>query len=313
MTASTLSIMKTRGRRKRGNKSLFHSNTAYLYLLPWILGVAVLQLYPFAASLYYSLTDYSMVKATHFLGFENYIKIFTDDPVFSNSLRITFKYVLFTVPLKLAFALFIAVLLNMSIKGIKTFRVLYYLPSILGGSVGVAILWRFLFNRRGVLNQMLAILGVGPIDFIGSPQLTIYTISLISVWQFGSSMVLFLAALKDVPAELKEAALIDGANKWQVFWRVTFPMITSIVFFNMITQTISAFQQFSAPFLITNGGPLNTTYFYGLMLYENAFKYLKMGYACAQSWVLFAIILVFTALVFKSSPYWTYYEDGGDL
>lgn len=300
-------------RRRWKRESLFHNNVGYLYLLPWLVGFLVLQLYPFAASLYYSLTDYSMVKTTHFLGIRNYVQILTSDSVFRNSLAVTIKYVLFTVPLKLAFALFIAVLLNMNIRAIGAFRVLYYLPSILGGSVGVAILWRFLFNRRGVLNLILGSLGVGPIDFLGSPQLTLYTISFISVWQFGSSMVLFLAALKDVPGELKEAALIDGANRWQVFWNVVFPMITPIVFFNLISQTISALQQFSAPFLITNGGPLNTTYLYGLMLYDNAFKFLKMGYACAQSWILFSIILVFTALIFKSSPYWTYYEDGGDL
>lgn len=311
MTGSAVARIKKRGFKK---ESLFHNRAAYLYLLPWFIGFLVLQLYPFAASLYYSFTDYSMVKATHFVGLQNYIKIFTKDTLFVKSLGVTLKYVLFSVPLKLAFALFIAVLLNMNVKGIRSFRVLYYLPSILGGSVGVAILWRFLFNRKGVVNLMLMqLFGIAPIDFIGSPTLTIYTISMISVWQFGSSMVLFLAALKDVPADLREAALIDGANKWKVFWHVTFPMITPIVFFNLISQTISAFQQFSAPFLITDGGPLNTTYLYGLMLYDHAFTYLKMGYACALSWILFTIILVFTAIVFKSSPYWTYYEDGGDL
>jgi oligogalacturonide transport system permease protein len=244
------------------------------------------------------------------VGLRNYMKIFSDDPIFRQSLMVTLVYVCFSVPVKLAFSLFVAILLNMRIRFINAYRVIYYLPSILGASVGISILWRFLFNRQGYINLLLATMGAGPIDFLGSPDLAIFTVSMLSVWQFGSSMVLFLAALKQVPQELLEAAKIDGAGRFRVFRKITFPMITPILFFNLIMQTVSAFQQFSAPYLITGGGPLKSTYLYGLMLYDNAFTFLKMGYACAQSWVLFAIILLFTAAVFKSSPYWTYYEEG---
>lgn len=294
-------------------RSLNNQNVGYLYILPWFIGLLVLQLYPFAASLYYSFTDYSIVKPHSFVGIDNYVKMFTDDPIFLKSLKVTFVYVFFSVPFKLAFSLFIAVLLNMKIRGINAFRTIYYLPSILGASVGISILWRFLFNKQGLINLMLAKINLGPIDFLGSPDIAIYTISSLSVWQFGSAMVLFLAALKQVPHELVEAARIDGANKFRVFWSITFPMITPILFFNLIMQTINAFQQFSAPYLITGGGPIHSTYLYGLMLYDNAFKFLKMGYASAQSWVLFGIILIFTALVFKSSSYWTFYQDGDDF
>ena len=300
-------------RKLRGGRDLFHSNIAYAYLALWLVGVVSLQLYPFIMSLTYSFTNYSMIRATKFIGFANYQKALFDDPIVYQSIKATLTYVFFSVPFKLAFALFIAVLLNMKLRAIGVFRLLYYLPSILGGSVGIAIMWRYLFNRRGYVNLLLAQIGVGPIDFIGSPDLAIYTISLLGIWQFGSAMVLFLSALKQVPTELIEAAKIDGAGKILTFWKITIPLITPTIFFNLIMQTISAFQQFQAPYNITHGGPLNSTYLYGLMLYENAFKSLNMGYACAQSWILFLMILAFTALVFKSSPYWTFYSDGGDF
>ena len=305
--------MTTIAKKKRKYHTLRDNNIAYVYLIPWIVGILVLQLYPFFASIYYSFTNYSIVKKTAFVGISNYINTFTRDRTFWISLRATGIYVLFSVPLKLLFALFIAMLLNMKIRGIKAFRMLYYLPSILGGSVGIAIMWRYLFNRRGLVNMLLSRISLGPVDFLGNPNIAIYSISLLSVWQFGSSMVLFLSALQNVPNEYVEAAQIDGAGKIRVFLKITLPLITPTIFFNVIMQTISAFQQFSAPYNITNGGPLKSTYLYGLMLYENSFTFMKMGYACAQSWILFAIIMFFTALMFKSSPYWTFYSDGGDF
>ena len=305
--------MTTIAKKKRKYHTLRDNNIAYVYLIPWIVGILVLQLYPFFASLYYSFTNYSIVKKMAFVGISNYINTFTRDRTFWISLRATGIYVLFSVPLKLLFALFIAMLLNMKIRGIKAFRMLYYLPSILGGSVGIAIMWRYLFNRRGLVNMLLSRISLGPVDFLGNPNIAIYSISLLSVWQFGSSMVLFLSALQNVPNEYVEAAQIDGAGKIRVFIKITLPLITPTIFFNVIMQTISAFQQFSAPYNITNGGPLKSTYLYGLMLYENSFTFMKMGYACAQSWILFAIIMFFTALMFKSSPYWTFYSDGGDF
>lgn len=290
-----------------------HQPVAYLFILPWIIGFLVFQLYPFVASFVYSFTDFSLLKSMKFVGMKNYIQMFTRDRVFYKSLWATVKYVLIAVPGKLVFALIIAMILNMKLKCINFYRTVYYLPSILGGSVAISILWKFLFSKTGTVNSFLAILHIPPLDWLGSPNLTLFTMGLLVVWQFGSSMVLFLAALKNVPAELCEAARVDGAGRIRTFFTITLPLLTPTIFFNLIMQMINAFKEFNAPFLITKGGPLNSTYLYGMMVYENAFQHSKMGYASAQSWVLFLIILAFTALTFKSSPYWTFYEDGGDF
>ncbi len=293
--------------------SLFKKSPAYLYILPWVLGFLMFQLYPFIASFIYSFTDFSILKPMTFVGLNNYIKMFTADRLFWPSLKATFLYVLIAVPGKLIFALFIALVLNMKLKFINFFRTVYYLPSILGGSVAISILWRFLFSRQGTVNVLLKTLGLPSADWLGSLNLALGTMGLLVVWQFGSSMVLFLAGLKNIPTELYEAARVDGAGKTRSFFKITLPLLSPIIFFNLIMQTINAFKEFNAPYLITQGGPLNSTYLYGMMLYENAFSFLKMGYASAQSWVLFIIIMLFTALTFKSSPYWTFYDDGGDF
>lgn len=290
-----------------------HQPVAYLFILPWIIGFLVFQLYPFVASFVYSFTDFSLLKSMKFVGFKNYVQMFTRDRVFYKSLWATVKYVLIAVPGKLVFALIIAMILNMKLKCINFYRTVYYLPSILGGSVAISILWKFLFSKTGTVNTFLAHLHIPAQDWLGSPNLALVTMGLLVVWQFGSSMVLFLAALKNVPAELCEAARVDGAGRVRTFFTITLPLLTPTIFFNLIMQMINAFKEFNAPFLITKGGPLNSTYLYGMMVYENAFQHSKMGYASAQSWVLFLIILVFTALTFKSSPYWTFYEDGGEF
>ncbi|MFB9276894.1 carbohydrate ABC transporter permease [Cohnella cellulosilytica] len=282
-----------------------------LYVLPWIVGLLVFQLYPFAASFYYSFTDFNMVGAPKFIGVDNYVKILTDDPGFVQALRVTTVYVLLAVPLKLAFALFIALILSAKLKGINFFRTVYYLPSILGGSVAISVLWRFLFTKEGVVNSFLGNLGLPAIDWLGSPDIALYTLGLLSVWQFGSSMVLFLAGLQQIPADLYEAGAIDGASKTRMFFRLTVPLLTPIVLFNLIMQMVNAFQEFTGAFVITGGGPMKSTYLYALKLYEEAFGFFKMGYASALSWILFAIIMVLTAVIFKSSNYWVHYEDGG--
>ncbi|MDY4610690.1 MAG: sugar ABC transporter permease [Sphaerochaetaceae bacterium] len=290
-----------------------HQKVAYLYILPWIIGFVGFQLYPFIASFIYSFTDFSILKPMKFVGLANYERMFTSDRLFWKSLKATMIYVLMAVPGKLIFALFIALILNMKIKFINFFRTIYYLPSILGGSVAISILWKFLFSKDGTVNSALALIHIPAIDWLGNPNLALGTMGLLVIWQFGSSMVLFLAGLKNIPNELYEAAKVDGAGKVRSFFKITLPMLSPVIFFNLIMQMINAFKEFNAPYLITQGGPLNSTYLYGIMLYENAFKFLKMGYASAQSWVLFAIIMIFTALTFKSSPYWTFYEDGGDF
>lgn len=285
----------------------------YLYVLPWIIGFLAFQLYPFAASLVYSFTDFSILRKMKFIGLDNYHKMFTSDRLFWVSLKATLLYVCMAVPGKLIFALFIAMVLNMKLKFINFFRTIYYLPSILGGSVAISILWKFLFSKDGTVNSFLAILHLPALDWLGSPNLALGTMGLLVVWQFGSSMILFLAGLKNIPAELYEAAKVDGAGKMRSFFNITLPLLSPVILFNLIMQMINAFKEFNAPYLITQGGPLNSTYLYGVMLYENAFKYLKMGYASAQSWFLFLILIAFTALTFKSSPYWTFYGDGGDF
>lgn len=299
--------LRVRGRRQ------FLRFEGMLFILPWLFGFLVFQLYPFFTSLYYSFTNYNMLKAPSWLGLDNYIRIFTKDPYFYNSLKVTLLYVLMAVPMKLVFALIIAVILNMKIRGINLFRTVYYLPSILGGSVAVSVMWRFLFMKEGVVNQLLAVFGIIGPEWLGNPSYSLFTVSLLTVWQFGSSMVIFLAGLKQIPNELYEAAAVDGIGKIRAFFKITLPMLSSIIFFNLIMQMVNAFQEFTGVFIITGGGPMHSTYLYGMLLYDNAFAKYKMGYASALSWILFIIILFFTVITFRSSAYWTYYEDGGDF
>ena len=270
------------------------------YIFPWIIGFLALQLYPFLASLCYSFTQYNVLGTPKFIGLANYVRLFTIDPLIS-------------VPAKLLFALFIAMVLNMKLKGINIFRTIYYIPSILGGSVAVSALWRLMFMSDGILNKFLQTVGLSAVDWLGQAGTAMVTICLLQVWQFGSSMVLFLASLKQIPADLYEAACIDGGGPVKCFFYITLPMITPIVFFNLIMQSINALQNFTSAFVITNGGPLKSTYLIGMKLYTEGFSNFKMGYASAISWVLFAIILVFTLILFKTSDNWVYYEDGGDF
>jgi oligogalacturonide transport system permease protein len=282
-----------------------------LFILPWLLGFLLLQLYPLIQSLYFSFTDFSILSSGSWVGMKNYIKLFTEDRYFLKSLGLTVKYAVMTVPLKLAFALFIAMILNMKLKGINLFRTIYYLPSIMGGSVAISILWKFMFMKEGIVNNFLGKLGIPAVNWLGMPKTALITISLLIIWQFGSSMVLFLAGLKNVPQDLYEAAAVDGASKLRQFFSITLPMISPIIFFNFMMQTINALQEFTAVSVITNGGPNHGTYLMGLKIYEDAFTNRKMGYASATSWILFLIILLVTSLLFKSSDAWVFYNDGG--
>lgn len=285
----------------------------YLYIFPWIIGFLIFQIYPLGASLYYSFTEYSITNTPIFVGFKNYITMFTQDSLFYTSLGNTLKYVFMSLPMKILTALIVAVILNQKLRGINFYRTIYYIPSIFGGSVAISILWRFLFMDGGLVNQLLSRVGISSLPWLSNPKISLFTLSLLSVWQFGSSMVLFLAALKQVPEDLYEAALIDGAGRIHMFFKITLPMISSVLFFNILMQLVNAFQDFTGAFVITNGGPLNSTYLYALKLYDEAFKYFKMGYASALSWVLFIIILIFTVVFFRFSEAVTYYEDGGDF
>lgn len=290
------------------HKYKFSDCVGLVYILPWVIGFLSLQLMPLVKSFWYSLTSFSMIGDPKFIGLENYKTLFAN-PDFLKSTIVTFKYVLIAVPGKIIFALIIALILNQRIKGIGIFRTFYYLPSILGGSVAISVLWRYLFMNQGVVNNLLGLIGLGPYDWLGNPTLALGTISLVTIWQFGSSMLLFLAGLKQIPMSYYEAAEIDGASKLRTFWKITLPSLSSIVLFNLIMQMINAFQDFTSAYVITQGGPMKSTYLYGVMIYDEAFKYFRMGNASAVSWVLFAIILFFTCLTFGSSESWVHYGD----
>lgn len=284
-----------------------NKRSGFLYITPWLIGLLVFTAFPFIASFILSFTDYNLISKPQFIGLENYKTMFSD-PIFIKSFFVSVKYVFLTVPLKLIFALFIAFILNFKLKGVNIFRTAYYLPSILGGSVAIAVLWRFLFADTGIINMIIGKIGLGPVPWLNSTKYALFTISLLRIWQFGSPMVIFLAALQGIPEYLYEAARIDGASKVKQFFKITVPLISPTIFFNFIMQMIQAFQEFNGPYIITGGGPMQSTYLCPLYIYDNSFKYFKMGYGSAMSWFLFAVIMVFTIIVFWTEKYWVYYD-----
>ncbi|PJF08562.1 carbohydrate ABC transporter permease [Pseudorhodobacter sp. MZDSW-24AT] len=276
------------------------------YLAPYIIGLLVFTMIPFLGSLYLSFTDYNLINAPVWSGLANFTDL-TTDRTFKRSLNVTLLYVFLTVPIKLAFALLIAVILNYRLRAIGFFRTAYYVPSILGGSIAVAVLWRYIFADAGLVNLVLTSIGLEPVNWFGDPVNALFTITLLRTWQFGSAMVIFLAALQAVDKSLYEAAAIEGAGKWASFWHITLPLITPVIFFNLIMQMVQAFQEFNGPYVITGGGPLKSTYLLPLYIYDEAFKNFNMGYASAIAWVLFIIIMVLTVVAFWSSKKWVYY------
>lgn len=293
---------KRRKRLPRGYKG-------YLFILPWIIGLIWFQLYPFLNSFYLSFTDKSVSDSVTMIGLTNYIRIFTVDPDFTAVVKATIIYTLIASPGKVLFALAIAMILNADIKGINLFRTVYYLPSIFGGSIAISVIWRFLFENAGYVNMLLQACGVRAVKWFGNTHLAPFTIALVAIWQFGSSMVLFLAALKNVPKELYDAARVDGGGKAAVFFSVTLPMISPILLFNLVMQTINSFQEFTTPFVLTQGGPNKATLLFGMKLYREAFQYFNMGYASAYSWILFAMLIAVTLLIFATSKHWVFYGD----
>ncbi|WP_410218336.1 carbohydrate ABC transporter permease [Paracoccus sp. (in: a-proteobacteria)] len=276
------------------------------YLAPYLIGLLIFTAIPFLGSLYLSFTDYNLIQSPVWTGLDNFRELM-NDRTFMKSLRVTLLYVFLTVPLKLAFALFIAVILNYRLRAIGFFRTAYYVPSILGGSIAVAVLWRYIFADAGLVNMVLAGIGLEPVNWFGDPVNALFTLSLLRTWQFGSAMVIFLAALQAVDKSLYEAAAIDGASKWHSFVHITLPLITPVIFFNLIMQMVQAFQEFNGPYVITGGGPLKSTYLLPLYIYDEAFKNFNMGYASAIAWVLFLIIMALTVVAFWSSKKWVYY------
>lgn len=296
-------------KKRRGLSKLEQGYMGFILILPWLIGFCIFKLYPFVSSLYYSFTDYDLFKGVqNIVGFENYIDAFTESKN-QKALQVTFTYAFMTVPLKLIFALFIAYILNFKIKGVGLFRTAYYVPSILGGSVAIAVLWRALFKNDGVINTILAMLGFDSINFLANRDWALFIICLLRVWQFGSAMVLFLAALKGVPEDLYEAASIDGASKGRQFISITIPLISPVIFYNLVTQLVQAFQEFNGPYIITQGGPRNATTLISLIVYNKAFKDYEVGMSSAMAWVMFVIVMVLTLISFASQKKWVYYSD----
>lgn len=296
-------------RKRRGLSKLEQGYMGFVLILPWLIGFCIFKLYPFVSSLIYSFTDYDLFKGVqNVVGFQNYIDAFTK-PKNIKALQVTFTYAFMTVPLKLIFALFIAYILNFRIKGVGLFRTAYYVPSILGGSVAIAVLWKALFKNDGVVNTILAMLGFESINFLADKQWALFIICLLRVWQFGSAMVLFLAALKGVPEDLYEAASIDGATKGRQFLSITIPLISPVIFYNLVTQLVQAFQEFNGPYIITNGGPRNATTLISVIVYNTAFKDYKVGMSSAMAWVMFVIVMILTIIAFVSQKKWVYYSD----
>lgn len=283
----------------------------YLFLAPWLLGFVGVTLGPMIASLYLSLTDYNLFSTPQFIGFDNYIRMFTADPKFWISVRVTLIYVVTSVPLQLGIALALAVLLNRGLRGLPFYRSMFYIPSLIGGSVAIAVLWRQMFGNDGLVNQILGFFGIEHGSWLGDPSTSLWVLVLLNGWAFGSPMVIFLAALRQVPSFLYEAAAMDGAGPIRRFWSITVPMITPVLFFNLVLQLVNAFQAFTPAFVVSSGtgGPINSTLFYTLYLYQRGFTNFEMGYASAMAWVLVITVGAVTALNFRLSRLWVHYDD----
>lgn len=287
----------------------------YLFTAPFIIGFLIFTMFPMLASLYYSFTDYNLFEAPNWVGLDNYKTMFTGDDQYWKSVSVTFTYVVASVPLRLAFALAVAMLLNKAIGGIGLYRSAYYLPSLIGGSVAVSIMWTQVFGDKGLLNSFLNLFGAhATTSWIGSPGTAIWTLVALSVWQFGSSMLIFLAGLKSIPASLHEAANVDGAGAVRRFFKITLPMLSPIILFNLIMQTISAFMTFTPAYVISRGegGPLDSTLLYSLYLYKRAFQFTQMGYASAMAWVMLLTVGIIALILFQTSKYWVHYESKGE-
>ncbi len=283
---------------------------AAVFLAPWFAGLFLITVGPMVASAYLSFTDYSLLTDPSWVGLENFARML-DDARLHNSLRVTFTYVLTGVPLQLVVALGLAMLLDRGMRGLPFYRSVFYLPSLLGGSVAIAILWRQIFGVDGLVNGFLAFFGVPGRGWVSDPDTALWTLVILHVWTFGAPMIIFLAGLRQIPEMYYEAASIDGAGRVRQFFHITLPLLTPIVFFNLVLQVIGAFQSFTQAFVVSGGtgGPADSTMFYTLYLYQKGFTSLEMGYASAMAWLLVVIVAVLTAINFLASKFWVFYDD----
>lgn len=299
-----------RGTRGPRNRHFTHTNQAYVFLTPWLIGLIALILAPLLWSLYLSFTDYNLLSAPQWVGLDNYKNLFGNDTRYLHSMALTLGYVVVAVPLQLGSALAAAMLLAPKRRGISAYRALFYLPSLLGASVGVAITWRALFDYGGGVNSFLATFGIAEKSWVNDPGSVLGVIVLLEIWRFGAPMVIFIAGLQQIPRNLYEAAEVDGASWLGRFRHVTLPMLSPIIFFNLVLGVIQAFQTFTPAQLVGDGrgGPADATLFYAVNLYQQAFEYQRMGYASAIAWVMLIVLGVLAAAMFATSKKWVTYE-----
>ncbi len=284
----------------------------YLCISPWLIGFVLFYLGPIIASFYFSLTEWDLLTSPQFVGMDNYVRLFTRDTLALKSFKVTLVYTLVYVPLDMIFGLSLALLLNQKLRGIGVFRTVYYLPSVLSG-VAYVVMWMWMFNPQyGLINTLLKYAGIQGPRWLLDPKWALSALIIMSLWGVGRSMIIFLAGLQDIPTVLYEVAEIDGANRWNKFWKVTLPLLTPSILFNLIFGIILTFQTFTNAFVATNGGPLDSTLFYVLYLYRKAFEHLQMGYASAMAWVLFLIVLACTLVIFLTSGKWVFYRSIGE-
>lgn len=308
MKALALNNKNKLKRRKECRKML----VGYAFIFPMVIGLVVFTAIPFFYSLYLAFTDFNGLQQASWVGIQNFKTMFFEDDKFWISLTVTFKFAIIQIPIKLGFALLVALLLAKATKGIGFYRVAFYVPSVLGSSVAIAMTWKTLWANDGAINGLLKLCGLEPVNWLRNTQTALYVLILLGVWQFGSSMLIFLAGIRDIPKSYYESARIDGASSWQQFYKITLPMLTPCIFFNLVNGIIGSLQAFNSAYLVTGGGPLNSTLYYGLNLYNQAFTFGKFGYASAMAWFMLLIIAALTALVFRSSTGWVYYQGEKD-
>lgn len=302
------------GKGRSGKVQSRENRNGYLFVMPWILGFFLFTLLPMVFSAILSLCEWDIVtglSTIEFVGLENFTGMFKD-PKFWQSLKVTFKFCLITIPCYQIVSLFVAFLLAMDIKGMKIFRVVYFLPSIIP-TIAATMIWTRIFAQDGILNKSLSVIGIKGPAWLTDRNTALYALMIMGLWGVGNTIIIYLSGLQGVSEELKEAARVDGAKGWQIFFKITVPMISPTIFFNVVMAVIGSFQYFTQAYVMTEGGPMQSTLFYNLYLYQKAYKEYQMGYASAMAWVMFIIIMLFTMLVIKSSSFWVYYQNDDKL
>lgn len=302
------------GKERSGKVQSRENRNGYLFVMPWILGFFLFTLLPMVFSAILSLCEWDIVtglSTIEFVGLENFTGMFKD-PKFWQSLKVTFKFCLITIPCYQIVSLFVAFLLAMDIKGMKIFRVVYFLPSIIP-TIAATMIWTRIFAQDGILNKSLSVIGIKGPAWLTDRNTALYALMIMGLWGVGNTIIIYLSGLQGVSEELKEAARVDGAKGWQIFFKITVPMISPTIFFNVVMAVIGSFQYFTQAYVMTEGGPMQSTLFYNLYLYQKAYKEYQMGYASAMAWVMFIIIMLFTMLVIKSSSFWVYYQNDDKL